>query len=72
MRPISLLSIMALCLTTGQASVLMNEQQPMREDTPIRTTAGWEYVDCGLWFNPCRNSLCIKRVIISRCARLSP
>ena len=50
MRPIALLSVLALCLATGSASII-NEQQPMREDTPFRTTASWEYVDCGLWFD---------------------
>ena len=52
MRPISLLSIMTLYLATGSASI-MSEQQPMREDAPIRTTTNWEYTDCGLWFNSC-------------------
>ncbi|KAF8807482.1 hypothetical protein BYT27DRAFT_7256079 [Phlegmacium glaucopus] len=47
MRPISLLSIMALCLATGSAGIIMGEQQPMREDAPIHTKAGWEYIDCG-------------------------
>ena len=52
MRPISIVSILALCLATSLASVVMSEQQPMSEDTPIRTTASWEYSVCGLLFNP--------------------
>lgn len=46
MHPISLLSIMTLYLATVSASI-MSEQQPMREDAPIRTTTSWEYHDCG-------------------------
>ena len=47
MRPISLLSIMTLYMATCTASI-MGEQRPMREEAPIRTTASWEYTDCGL------------------------
>ena len=52
MRPIALLSIMTLYLATASASI-MSEQQPMREEAPIRATASWDYVDCGLRFNSC-------------------
>ena len=51
MRPISLLSIMALCLATGSAGIVTSEQKPMSEDVPVRTATSWEYVDCGLWFD---------------------
>ena len=52
MRPISLLSIMTLYLATASASI-MSEQQPMREEAPIRTTASWGYENCGLRFSSC-------------------
>jgi len=37
---------MALCLATGSASIIISDQQPMREDSPIRSTASWDYKDC--------------------------
>jgi len=52
MRPISLLSIVAFCLATVSASIVMNEQQPMHKDASVRTRAAWEYSDCGLESNP--------------------
>jgi len=53
MRFISLLSVMALYLVSGSASI-MSEQQPMREDALIRTSGTWEYTDCGQLTDPVR------------------